>query len=97
MIKAFGEDRTRMTISEVAREVGMTRGATRRFLLTLEYLGYVNVSGRYFSLSPNVLELGFSYLSSQPWWRHAQRVAQDLSTRFGEPCAVGVLEEMAVV
>ena len=50
VIRAFGPDRTRLTLSEVAREAGLTRAAARRFLLTLVELGYVRSDGREFSL-----------------------------------------------
>ena len=63
VIRAFGPDRERLSLSEVARETGLTRAATRRFLLTLVKLGYVRNDGREFSLRPRVLELGYAYLS----------------------------------
>ncbi len=52
-----------MTLSEVARETGLTRAAARRFLLTLVDVGYVRTDGRQFSLTPRILELGYAYLS----------------------------------
>src|SRR5207237_9164578 len=64
VIRAFGPERTRLTLSEVAREAGLTRAAARRFLLTLVELGYVRSDGREFSLRPRVLELGYAYLSA---------------------------------
>src|SRR6266567_1983098 len=50
VIKAFGPDRERLSLSEVARATGLTRAAARRFLLTLVRLGYVRSDGREFSL-----------------------------------------------
>ena len=58
VIRAFGPDRERLSLSEVARATGLTRAAARRFLLTLVKLGYVRSDGREFSLRPRVLELG---------------------------------------
>src|SRR5579862_3711212 len=63
VIRAFGPDREKLSLSEVSRETGLTRAATRRFLLTLVKLGYVRNDGREFSLRPRVLELGYAYLS----------------------------------
>src|SRR5258708_4895819 len=63
VIRAFGPDRERLSLSEVARATGLTRAAARRFLLTLVKLGYVRSDGREFSLRPRVLELGYAYLS----------------------------------
>src|SRR3981081_2502810 len=63
VIRAFGPDRERLSLSEVARATNLTRAAARRFLLTLVKLGYVRNDGREFSLRPRVLELGYAYLS----------------------------------
>ena len=52
VIRAFGPDRERLSLSEVARATGLTRAAARRFLLTLVKLGYVRSDGREFSLRP---------------------------------------------
>jgi len=64
VIRAFDEHNVELTLSDVARSTGLTRAAARRFLLTLADLGYVRTDGRWFSLSPRVLELGYAYLSS---------------------------------
>ncbi|HEY0776140.1 MAG TPA: IclR family transcriptional regulator C-terminal domain-containing protein [Nocardioidaceae bacterium] len=64
VITAFGSDRQEMTLSEVAKATGMTRATARRFLLTLVDLGYMRSEGRLFRLTPRVLDLGYSYLSS---------------------------------
>ena len=54
VIRAFGPDRERLSLSEVARATGLTRAAARRFLLTLVRLGYVRSDGREFSLRRDV-------------------------------------------
>ncbi|MET8081941.1 IclR family transcriptional regulator C-terminal domain-containing protein [Streptomyces sp. NPDC005303] len=64
VIRAFDADHPELTLSEVARVCGLTRAAARRFLLTLADLGYVRADGRVYRLTPRVLELGYSYLSS---------------------------------
>src|SRR6202167_3416102 len=63
VIRAFGPDNPLLTLSDVARRTGLTRASARRFLLTLVELGYVDFDGRLFRLRPQVLELGYSYLS----------------------------------
>jgi IclR family pca regulon transcriptional regulator len=64
IIRVFGADRPSMTVSEIAAEIGLTRAAVRRFLLTLTELGYVTGRNNRFELTPRVLELGYSYLSA---------------------------------
>ena len=53
-----------MTLSDVARASELTRASARRFVLTLEELGYVQQTAGRFVLTPRVLELGFAYLSA---------------------------------
>lgn len=64
IIRVFSAQQPSMTVSEIAAEVGLTRAAVRRFLLTLSELGYVHGKNNRFELTPQVLELGYSYLSS---------------------------------
>ncbi|WP_372620632.1 IclR family transcriptional regulator C-terminal domain-containing protein [Falsiroseomonas sp.] len=93
VLRAFGAKRPSLTLSEAASATGISRAAARRLLLTLERLGYVgSEDGRRFALRPAVLDLGFTYLSSLPWWRKAQRLVGPLALQIGHPCAVGVLE-----
>lgn len=97
VIRAFDENRSELTLSEVAREVGLTRAAARRFLLTLVDLGYVRSDGRRFSLTPRVLELGYSYLSSLTLPELAQPHLEQLSAEVHESSSVSVLDGTAVV
>lgn len=97
VIRSFGPDRERMAIADVAREIGLTRGAARRFLMTLEDLGYIKQEGRLFSLTPKTLDLGYEHFANQPWWQHAQSVAQHVASQIGNPCAIGVLEELSAL
>ena len=64
VIRAFDAAHPELTLSDVARETGLTRAAARRFLLTLADLGYVRSDGRRFALTARVLELGYAYLSA---------------------------------
>lgn len=96
VIKAFDAQHPARTLSEVAAAVGITRAAARRFLLTLQSLGYVASDGRYFRLKPQTLELGYAYLASLPWWRYAQQVAENVSGAIKQATAVGVLDRDSV-
>ncbi len=48
---------------------------------------------RYFRLEPRVLELGYAYLSTQPWWESAQAVVGRLAESLDQPVAVGVMDQ----
>jgi IclR family pca regulon transcriptional regulator len=97
VIRAFDADNSELTLSEVARATGLTRAATRRFLLTLVDLGYVRTDGRLFTLSPRVLELGYAYLSSMTLPEVAQPHLERLAAQVHESTSVSVLDDESVV
>jgi IclR family transcriptional regulator, pca regulon regulatory protein len=97
VIRAFGPDRERLSLSEVARATGLTRAATRRFLLTLVQLGYVRSDGREFSLSPRVLELGYAYLSGLGMPEMAAPHLEELVAEVRESSSMSVLDGQHIV
>ena len=92
VIRCFSSEHPSLTLSEVAERTGLTRAAARRFLLTLQELGYVGSSGRQFSLRPRVLALGYAYLSSFSVAQIAQPHLEDLAEELHESCSVSVLD-----
>jgi IclR family pca regulon transcriptional regulator len=97
VIRAFGPTRSQMTLSEVAAACGLTRAGARRILLTLQHLGYVAIDGRQFSLTPRILELGYSYLSATPLWDLALPYMEEVAEATRESCSVSVLDGTDVV
>jgi|ERR1700733_4974236 hypothetical protein len=92
IIAAFNEEHPQLTLADVGRATGLDRSTTRRFLLTLKALGYVEQNDRYFFLAPRTLQLGYRYLASLPWWRGAQVISERLTSKIGASSAVGVLD-----
>ena len=92
VLRAFDRGRSELTLSEVAGVTGVTRAAARRFLLTLADLGYVRNDGRFFSLSPRVLELGYAYLSSLTLPEIAEPHLEALVAEVSESSSVSVLD-----
>jgi IclR family pca regulon transcriptional regulator len=97
ILRAFSRRRRRMTLSQVAAETGMTRAAARRLLLTLVREGYAETDGKLFDLTPQVLELGFSVMSSMGIWDVARRFMQRLSEEIEESVSAAVLDGGHVV
>ena len=97
VIRAFGPDRERLSLSEVAKATGLTRAAARRFLLTLVKLGYVRNDGREFSLRPRVLELGYAYLSGLALPEVAAPHLEELVARLHESSSISVLDGHQIV
>ena len=97
VVRAFGREHARLTLSQVAARAGLTRAVARRNLLTLQHLGYVGADGRDFFLRPRVLDLGYSYLSSLGLGEIALQAMEELSHRIGESCSMAVLDESDIV
>jgi IclR family pca regulon transcriptional regulator len=97
VIAAFDQERSRLTIGEVATLTGLTRAAARRYLLTLAHLGYVRHENKQFSLTPQVLRLGQSYLHSARLPRIVQPLLYRLAYALQEAASVGVLDHDQLV
>ena len=97
VIRSFSAEAPSQTLSEVASKTGLTRAGARRILLTLQTLGYVESDGKYFELTPRILDLGFAYLSSQPLWNLATPLMETLAETVQESCSAGVLDGLDVV
>ena len=93
----FGKERPAMTLSEAALAANLSRATARRILRTLTELGYVTQDGRQFVLSPNILKLGFAYLSTQSWIEQAQPLLRELSERLGETSSAAILQDTEIV
>lgn len=97
VIRAFSGQNQSMTLSDVARVAVLPRATVRRCLLTLQALGYVNVVGRFFSLSPQVLTLAQAYLRSSVLPRVAQPFLERISEQVGESCSMSILHGEEVI
>jgi len=97
VIRVFGPGADRLTITDVAERARVTRAGARRILFTLRHLGYVSMEGRWFSLTPRVLELGFSYLASKPLWGLAGPILNELADATGETASAAVLDGEDIV
>lgn len=97
VIEAFDETRPRLSISDVAQVTGLTRAAARRYLLTLTHLGYAEHDGKYFSLTPRVLRLGYAFLSSLTLPSRVQPFLERIAEQLGESSSAAVLDDTEVV
>jgi IclR family pca regulon transcriptional regulator len=97
VMNSFSRERTNQTLSEVAQVAGLTRATARRVLLTLTELGYVHQSSRSFSLTPKMLDLGYSYLSSLEVVEVAQRPMERLVEEVRESSSMSVLDGSEIV
>jgi IclR family pca regulon transcriptional regulator len=97
VITAFDAEKPEMTLTEVAARTDLTRAGARRFLLTLESLGYVRRNQRLFRLGPKVLELGYAFLASTPVSEKARPYMREITAHTGESCSLSVLDGEDIV
>ena len=93
VIRAFDAEDIEMSPAHAAAKTGLTRATARRILLTLATLGYVASDGKRFRLSPKILDLGFSYLTSMQVGQVIQPIINAASSKVGETCILSVLQE----
>ncbi|MCZ2496747.1 helix-turn-helix domain-containing protein [Xylophilus sp. Kf1] len=97
VIRSFSADAPRQNITQVAATTGLTRAGARRVLLTLLSLGYAASDGKLFWLTPKILDLGFSYLSSQPLWHLSEPIVEALVGRVKDSSSIAVLDGHEIV
>ncbi|HEX5299829.1 MAG TPA: IclR family transcriptional regulator C-terminal domain-containing protein [Streptosporangiaceae bacterium] len=97
ILAAFGADHRGMSLSEVAGAAGLARPTARRLLLTLEELGYVRSRAGTFELTPKVMSLGMSYVSSLGLWDIARPHMEALVSRTGESSSMAQLDGADIV
>ncbi|CAN7558770.1 helix-turn-helix domain-containing protein [Trinickia sp. LjRoot230] len=97
ILEAFDDKHARMTATDAGVRTGLSRTAARRYLLTLEHLGYVYTDGKLYGLTPRVLRVGWSYFDSARLPRLVQPYLQQLSAVLKESVYVSVLDEWELV
>ena len=97
VIEAFNAERPRLSIAEVAKLVGLERATTRRCLLTLAQLGYAEHDGKFFTLTPKVLRLGYAYLAATPLPKLIQPFLERLAEATGESASACILDGTDIV
>lgn len=98
VIRTFDGEPPELSLAEVARRANIPRAAARRFLRTLEQLGYVRTTNdARFGLTPRILELGYGYLSSLSLPEIVQPHLDELSREIGESVSVAVLDGSEIV
>jgi IclR family transcriptional regulator, pca regulon regulatory protein len=95
--EASVRQRGRLTLSDAARLTGLTRGTTRRLLLTLKALRYVDSDGKLFWLTPKVLNFSEGFLAPRGLGKDASAIVHALTRRTGESASIGILDGADIV
>lgn len=97
VLRSFGQQRQKLRVSEIAALTGISRAAVRRFLLTLQDLGYVASEGDSYYLRPRVLDIGHGYLASANVAGLIQPLLVELADTTTEACTFAVLDQSEVL
>jgi IclR family pca regulon transcriptional regulator len=98
ILSAF-RGRALLGVNELAREIGLSRATTHRYIATLARLGYLDQDGptRKYRLGPRVLDLGFSAINSMELREVAAPHLQALSDETGHTVNMAVLDDVDIV
>lgn len=97
VVLAFSSTNPEMTLSEVSKKTGLKAATARRFLLTLETLGYVRQHGRRFVLTARVLQLGSAFVESMNLNVVAQIYLQEVVDIYHDASSLTILDGNDVV
>jgi IclR family pca regulon transcriptional regulator len=99
MLSAFKPATPELGISDLARELGLTRSTSHRYAATLARLGYLqqNPQTRKYRLGPRVLDLGFSAINSMELRQISAPHLQQLSDETGRTVNMAILDGVDIV
>ncbi|MEQ9138632.1 MAG: IclR family transcriptional regulator C-terminal domain-containing protein [Thalassobaculum sp.] len=97
ILQAFDAGHPEMTLSEVARRVGLSPAAARRSLLTLGCLGFVGQEGKRFHLRARIMALGSTFYLSARIEDLLLPELRAVVERFGDASSIGTLDGQDVI
>ncbi|AXK80355.1 IclR family transcriptional regulator [Pseudolabrys taiwanensis] len=99
ILQELSGERRRLTLSEVAAALGVTRSSAYRLLFTLGHMGFVafDADTKTYALGPQVLQLGYGYLASRDLVEVAMPHLVRLRDRTGWSAHLGELHGRDVV
>jgi IclR family transcriptional regulator, pca regulon regulatory protein len=97
VIRAFSTSKLAFTVSDMATATELARPTARRLLLTLEQLGYVRSHDGLYMLTPQILDLGMSYITAQGMWDIARPHLESLVSRTKESSSMSQLDGSDIV
>jgi IclR family pca regulon transcriptional regulator len=99
ILSSFKPHRPLMGVTELAREVGLGRSTTHRYVSTLCTLGYLEQDppSRKYRLGPKVIDLGFSAINSMELRTISQPYLQRLSDETGYTANMAILDDTDII
>ncbi len=99
ILSSFSPERRLIGVSEVARELGLSRSTAHRYVATLARLGYLyqDPATRKYVLGPRVLELGFTAINSMELRDVAAPHLRRLCDETGHTVNMAILDDVDIV
>jgi IclR family pca regulon transcriptional regulator len=99
ILSSFRDARPTLGIADLARELGLSRSTTHRYVSTLAALGYLqqDEATRKYRLGPRVLDLGFSAINSMEVRELASPYLRRLADETGYTVNMAILDGVDVV
>jgi IclR family transcriptional regulator, pca regulon regulatory protein len=99
ILSSFSSGRQLIGVSELSRELGLTRSTTHRYVATLARLGYLHqdVGTRKYSLGRRVLDLGFTAINSMELRHVAAPYLLRLCDETGHTVNMAILDDVDIV
>jgi IclR family transcriptional regulator, pca regulon regulatory protein len=99
ILSAFRSGRPLLGVSELGRDIGLSRSTTHRYVATLSALGYLQQDSgtKKYRLGPRVLDLGFSAINSMEVREVAAPHLRQLSDDTGHTVNMAILDELDIV
>lgn len=99
ILSTFTSERPLLGVSELARELGLSRSTTHRYVTTLARLGYLrqDADSRRYRLGPRVLDLGFAVISSMDLREVSSSYLRELSDATGFTVNLAILDGTDIV
>ena len=99
ILSAFGSDKSTIGVSELSRELSLSRSTTHRYIATLTSLGYLqqDAETKRYRLGPRVLDLGFAAINSMDIREISVPHLQALSDATGFTVNMAILDGPDVV
>jgi IclR family transcriptional regulator, pca regulon regulatory protein len=99
ILSSFRDGRALVGISDLGRELGLSRSTAHRYVATLAALGYLQQDAptKKYRLGPRVLDLGFSAINSMELREISVPHLQQLSDETGYTVNMAVLDDTDIV
>ena len=99
ILSSFNSDRPLIGVSELSRDLDLSRSTAHRYIATLAQLGYLqqDPDSKRYRLGPRVLDLGFSAINSMDLREISAPHLRQLSDETGYTVNLAILDDVDVV